>query len=446
MSIRSYTRSTDCHCESRSQNIICRINVSVVSSPAFWTSPLSNLQRQFIDDKTAISTTLARWEKAVNLNQFSTVPLAFILKLTNQFTPPSIRDATSKGTILNHVSHSQILNHYRLVFTYQLSGQLVQKIFSRVSNFCLNSSYSKSSFFSIFRTFLSSRKSLLCCSKLAVFLVKVLGISNFFGVRSSYQRSKTSIQANAFGGWWQWFNGWIVNQETDKPTSTRIKFNCYRRWVTFVFEGASPNYIQRFFALSKPQLTILPLESRTSKFSIASIPFLFKTRILSSVSPKVSKSNLKVSESLLKRYTTDFVKKLQLFSFLPLGQETRSLIVPDSFLSFVPSLCSNSQSFVINQPNTSHCPSQEIFLGPSWVKPIFIGTFGHLQQLTNYISHFITFNLKSVRQISRLPTSGASNPSQFAPFPLATKTSAVLSLRLDQPASFLVGVSRGGIR
>ena len=353
MSIRSYVRSTDCHCESRSQNIVSCVDVSIVDSSTFGTLPFPDLQRQLIHYKATISASFTRRKKAVNFHQFSTVPLAFIFKLTNQFSPSSIRDAASKGMVFNHIRHSQILNRYRLVFSYQLSCQLVQKIFSPISNLSLNLCYSQPCFLSIFRTFLSPRKSLLCCSELAVFLVEVLRIGNFFSITGSYQRSNTSIQPNIFAGWWQLAFSWIVNQKRDKPTSRRIKFNCQCGRVAINGKVTTPDYIQRLFTLGKPQRTFFPFKSRTSKFSIASIPFLLKIRILGSFCPKVSKSNLKMPQSLLKRYTTNFVEELQLFSFLPSGKQTRGLIVPNSFLSLIPAFSSNSQSFVVNQTNTS---------------------------------------------------------------------------------------------
>ncbi|AFY77174.1 hypothetical protein Ple7327_1824 [Pleurocapsa sp. PCC 7327] len=222
MSIRSYTRSTDCHDESRRQNITTGVDVSIVGSPTFRTRPLSDAQRQLINYKTAVPTPFTRWEKAVNLYQFSTIPLAFIFELSNQFTPPRITNAACKRTVFNHIGHSQILNRNHLVFAYQLSCQLMQKILSRISNFSLNSSHSNSCFLSILRTFLSSRKSLLCCSKFSVFVVEMLGVGNFFPVAGSNQASQTSIQTNIFNSWVQWLHCWVINQTlTKKETNQR---------------------------------------------------------------------------------------------------------------------------------------------------------------------------------------------------------------------------------
>ena len=445
MSIRSYTRSTDCHCESRSQNITTGVNVSVVSRPAFWTFPLSNAQRQFVNYKTAVSTSFTRRKPSVNFYQFSTIPLAFIFKLFDQFAPPSITNTTSKRTVFNHVSDSQVLNRNHLVFAYQLSSQLMQKIFSRIRYFSLDSSYSNSRFLPIFRAFLSSSKCLLRCSKFSIFVVEMLGIVDFIPVTGSYQASQSSVQTNIFSGWRQWLNRLVVNQKRNKPTSRRFEFDSNCRWVAFFRKISTPNNIQWLFAFSDPQLTILPFKRRASKFSISSASFLFEIGIFSTFCPKVGKCYLKMTQGLLQRNTANLVEKRKFFFFFPSSEQRRGLIVANPFLSLIPSLRSGSQSEVVNQPNTPHCSTQEILLFERWVKPIFVGAFGHLQHLIQQLSHFNIFNLKIMHQPEYLLTSGVLNPTQLAPFPLTAKTSRVLAA-LDTSRSSLAGVSTGGIR
>jgi hypothetical protein len=103
-----------------------------------------------------------------------------------------------------------------------------------------------------------------------------------------------------------------------------------------------------------------------------------------------------------------------------------------------------------------------------WVKPIFIGTHARgvrfangarysavrrqsllvlrqLQHLIQQLLHFIIFNLKIMYEPKYLLTSGVSNPTQLAPFPLAAKTSRFLAA-LDTSRSSIAGVSTGGIR
>jgi hypothetical protein len=71
------------------------------------------------------------------------------------------------------------------------------------------------------------------------------------------------------------------------------------------------------------------------------------------------------------------------------------LVVANPLLALIPSLGSSSQSLVVNQPNTSHSPTQESELFDCGVKPIFIGAFGHLQHSIQQFSHYIRFNVKN---------------------------------------------------
>jgi hypothetical protein len=417
MSIRSYVRSTDCNCESRSQNITTGIDISVMGCSAFWTLPLSDAQWQLIDYKTTVSASLTRWEKAIYLYQFSTVPLAFILKLSNQFSPSSITDATSKRTIFDHVSDSQILNRYYLVFAYQLSRQLMQKIFSRITYFSVNSSHSNFCFFSVLRAFVSSRKNFLRCPEFSIFVIEMFGIGHFFSIRSSNQRGQSSVQANIFSGWWKWLNCWVVNQKRNIPTSRRFEFDGNRRWLAFNRKISTPDNIQRLFAFGKPELPIFPLKSRTSKFSVSAISFLFKVRIFGSFRPEVLKRFTQVAKCLLQRYTANLVKERKLLFFFPESQHRRSLVVADPLLSLIPPLGSGSQSFVVNQTNASHCSTQEILLFERGVKPIFVGAFGHLQYSIRQLSHFNIFSLKIMQKLKYLLIEEASSHPLLASIP-----------------------------
>ena len=120
------------------------------------------------------------------------------------------------------------------------------------------------------------------------------------------------------------------------------------------------------------------------------------SRSISVVPPEVRERFLQVSKTLLQRYTTNLVKKVEFSSLFPTSQKNRGLFVTDSLLFGVPGFGSSSQSFVVNQTNTTYCPSQEIFLRRSWVKPVLVGAFAHLQQLIISLSHFSTLFCKNI--------------------------------------------------
>ena len=190
----------------------------------------------------------------------------------------------------------------------------------------------------------------------------MLGISYLLAITGSYQTGYTSVDTNLFFSWWQRLNGIIINQQGDEPTSRRVKFDGNRRWTASRGKISRPNYLQWFLALGKPNLAISVLEGRFGEFGRTAIPFLLEPRIFSSFPPEVSKSFLQMSQTLLQGYAANLVKKIQLFSLFPVGQQARSLLIANPFFLFVPCFDSDSQSFVVDQAHAPHCPSQEIFL------------------------------------------------------------------------------------
>ena len=137
MVIRSYVRSTDSHCESRSQNIFSSVDVSVnIFSTALGAIPTANVQRQFINYKPTIKVAFAARKKSVNFDQFSSVPFAFIFQLTEKLTPRSITDTSGKLVVLDHVSNCQVLNSYQAIRANQACCQLVDKIGMNIRASC----------------------------------------------------------------------------------------------------------------------------------------------------------------------------------------------------------------------------------------------------------------------------------------------------------------------
>ncbi len=152
MVIRSYVRSTDSHCESRSQNIFPGIDVPLnVLCTAVRAIPTANRQRQFVNYKPTMVTSFTARKKLVNLDQFSPVPFTFIFKLTKHFSPSSIGDRPSQLAVSRHISHCQVLNSNQTIVPNQLCRQLVQKIGTSIFNLGMYLSYFQSRFILVTR-------------------------------------------------------------------------------------------------------------------------------------------------------------------------------------------------------------------------------------------------------------------------------------------------------
>src|SRR4028118_2048981 len=348
----------------------------------FWAIPFPNIKRQFIDNTPAVSTALRAREPSVNCDQCPTVPLTLVLQLSNQLTPATIGNRLSQLVVFHHVLHRQVLNRNHLVFAYQLSRQLVQKIFTGISYLSLDFCHTPSSFLPIFRAFDAARQSFLRVSQLQSKTLKVMRVSYLLTITGCNQRGDPDIYSNLFIRDRHYLNRWLVNQQGDKPSSQSLQPYCYSRWFNLFGESPTPPDRQALSALGQPHLSILPFEGGTSKLGTPTSTLLFKVGILGSSCPEVPECFLKVSQSLLKRNRANLIEKLQVFLLFPQRQHSRCFDIPNPLLSFVPPLCANVQSFVVDQPNATQCAAQELFLLRRWVKAISVGSLGHVLHST----------------------------------------------------------------
>ncbi len=226
MAIRSYVRSTDSNRKPCGEYVMRGIDVSVVSGFALRALPLPDIQRHLVDYMPTRATSFTAGEPTVNFYQGSTIPLGFVFQLSNKLAPTSITDSTGKFWIFDHVFNCQILNYYRLGFTYQSSCQLVQMVFSRVRNLGLNAGNFKSCFVSVARGFSFATQSFLRFPQLLVVLVKGFGISNLLACTQGNKAANSYIQTYSAVNWFQLIVSWVINPQTNKPASRLFKLNC----------------------------------------------------------------------------------------------------------------------------------------------------------------------------------------------------------------------------
>ena len=438
MPIRSYARSTDYHRKPCGKNVLCSVDISVVVCPTFRTIPLPDIKRQPINNVTAVSAAFCTGEPTVNSYQPPTIPLALVFQLPHQLRPTCISDSCTEEAVFHHVLHCQVFDCNRLVFTYQLSRQLVfakrpegKKIFTGISNRCLNTSNLHPCLLPIVRAFNSARKCFLCLPQLKSETFEMLGVSNLLPVTSGNQRGDSRIYSYSFVGLRQSLNRVVINQQRDEPASRGVQPYGYSGRFASLWQSPTPTDGQRLRTFCQPQLPILPFEGRTGKLGAATVLFLLKVRVLGTTRPKVGKRFLQISQSLLQRNTANFIKELQTRLLFPSRQHPRRFVVANPFLPLIPSLRPGVQRFVVDQANATQCAAQELFLFLSWVKALAVGSFSHVLHFTIYFVNTTTMQLDILWGLT---------PIKYPPFPPAVNRSAERSRR--SPAG-ITGVSTG---
>ena len=420
----SYVRSTDSHCESRSQNIFRSIKIAIdACSLTARTIPTTNTQWQLIHYKTAMVTSLTAREKAVNLDQFFAIPITLILKLAKHLTPSSIANTTSQLVVANAralfevassdackrrllLSNCQVLNSNQVVTIDQIGSQLVQKIGTGIADsfavsrvlatlcayalhFGVYLGYFKSCFVSVRGAFGFPTQFLLRYFEFLIQLIKMLWVAYLQTFTGGQQIGNSSVNTNLFFSLLQWFNCLVINQQRDEPPARRFKPDCNRRWLTAFWKQSRPDNVQWLITLCEPKLTVSVFKSRFGKLGTTTATLFLEPRIFGSFAPKVSKCFLQMPQALLQRYTANLVEKIQLFSFFPTSKKARGLFIVNSLLSFIPSFGASRQSFVVDKTHTPYCPSPEIFLFGSRVTAVFVSTFDHA-------SHHTLLNVKNI--------------------------------------------------
>jgi hypothetical protein len=111
-----FWRSTSTFGMAEMFNIQGGVFIAVMCCATFRTNPFAFGQPQILIDVAANMTAFRGWEKAVDLVEVGSVPLAFIGKLTEQFSPPAIGNPFSKAVVRQHSFHIQVFGVDDLVF------------------------------------------------------------------------------------------------------------------------------------------------------------------------------------------------------------------------------------------------------------------------------------------------------------------------------------------
>ena len=222
MPIRSYVRSTDFHRKPCGKNVMRGVDIPIMVSAAVGAVPFTNVQRQLFNDVPTLATPLRTRKPAVNLDQCATIPVALVLKLSNQFAPTGIADRQRKLPILHHVLHCQVLDGNRLVFTHQSSRQLVKKVFSSITDFLMHFCDSEPRFVAIVRPLLLATQRFLNFLQLAVFHSKAFGVRNLFTCTQSDQAGHAQVNPDLIRGLGQRFN-LNIHQQGNRPVDPQAK-------------------------------------------------------------------------------------------------------------------------------------------------------------------------------------------------------------------------------
>jgi hypothetical protein len=310
--------------------------------------------------------------------------------------------------VSHHILHSQVLNHDGLVFSHQLSRQLIQKILPRIRDCSVDFCCLQSRFIPIVRPLDLAAESFLHPFQLLTKSIKVLWIRNLLSCAQRQQACDAQVNPYRLHCNRQRLNRHIIHQDGNEPPSSSIQFHRNGTGVAAFGQLPAPTDGQGFSAFSQEDLSIFPTKGRLGELSRTPIALLFEVRVLCSTCPEIAKCLLKVSQSLLQGDAAHIIEKLKVFFLFPQGKLSGRLNIVHSLLPFVPSFGSVSQCLVVHQPHTTECSPKQDFLRRGWINSVLEGS-SH--------SHIVANILESL---------GVSNPTLSAPIPPCAEATGFL--------------------
>src|ERR1700682_5020485 len=122
---RSDRLSTGSHPESRSQNVVCSIDITVMDDTTFGARPDTYIKRKRVKNMSTVKAALGRGVPLINFDEGTSIPHGFVLQLPDKFSPSHIGDGLRQAVVLDHVLDGQTLDADDWVFAYDLRRELV---------------------------------------------------------------------------------------------------------------------------------------------------------------------------------------------------------------------------------------------------------------------------------------------------------------------------------
>lgn len=313
----------------------------------------------------AVRAGFRRGEEAVNLDQGSLVPLAFVFQLSDELTPSYIADGFCKAVVLDQVLDGQTLDADHLVFANDACGKFVLVVTTLVIDTDMHAGYFETRFGAVFRSLLLFGMPPLRFRKGFLTLRVELGITDRFPCRENHHGCEAEIETNRLVDLWQGFNR-VLYQHGHKVAIGAVLGDRDRTRFRILGKIPVPVDIQRLSHFCQSEELPIPLERIRSIGSRLAILLLFEGGVLGSSLKEVLECCVQVTKGLLDRHTGDMREPGVLF--LEIRQHGSKIIVGELDPTCIGSRA-GIQAPVVDKTNTSKRLSKEVSLLIGRIEP-----------------------------------------------------------------------------
>lgn len=305
-----------------------RIPISVMDTPAFRASPLSDGKRQRFNNMSAIAAKLTGRKPAVHLDQLFAIPFALIVKHPGNRPQGRIRQTAGQRMVTNHTANVKVLNANYVKSPDKIGCELVQIISACIYYLAMQAGNSQPLALSALTPWPLSRQRTLSLCQFTLRFHQPARVGNALSIRKSAQPIDTQVNANTLARFWQGFNAFVQNQCHKVPSIRRLG---YRHGGWLAGESSGPANIQPP-QLCHYQIAILgiPLERTLGVFSRLFTSLLLERGVARSLIKEIAIGYLKVSKGLLSRDAGNFIQPLVTGPPFQRSQGSRRRIVVNS--------------------------------------------------------------------------------------------------------------------
>src|SRR6202022_559126 len=211
----------------------------------------------------------------VNFHNGTPVPLCFVLKLSDKFSPTYITDSFRQTVVFDHIFDVQTLDTYDLVFAYDLGREFLLVVSSPVCNLLMDTSNLQTRFCTVLRPFFLFRVTALCFRQFLFIFGEELGVPMRLSIRGDDQRLQTQVKPNHLRGHFPCFDVFF-SQDGDKIAFGFIFGDGDTAWLASSGQGAMPHNGKRGIHLGKSESRSLPGKRIAGIGSGLLVPLLFE--------------------------------------------------------------------------------------------------------------------------------------------------------------------------
>ncbi len=222
-----------------------------------------------------VKTAFGRGVPLVNLDQGTPIPGRFVFQLAHELGPTHVTNGFRQAVVLDHVLDREALDTYDLVFTYDVSRELMLIVSSAVCNLLMDASNLETSFFTVLGTFFLFCVTALGTGQLLFIFGKELRIAVGVPIRGDDHRLQTQVQPDHLRGDGERLDV-LFYQDGDKVAIRLIAGDGDTTGLASTWQGAMPHDRKRSIHLGQRESLSVPSKSIAGIGSRLLMAFLFE--------------------------------------------------------------------------------------------------------------------------------------------------------------------------